>query len=520
MHPSTDAARTQHLVTTMAEHMSAITHTLATWIHDQPHTLADLEHHVLRLVKDLGSLLLSGLSSLAAPAQPPSTVSCSCGHLARYQRLRPAQVTSLLGPISILRPYYLCAGCGHGQHPLDLQLQLCAGSRSAGLDELLALLGSTQDSFAQAASVLERLTLVHISPNSVRDATEELGQTLLAHHQQAVADGLDGTEPPDVTTPPPERLYITMDGVLAHLHERGWSELKVGCCYQTSSKPEPKRPEHLEIRAHSLSYISSLSEAHSFGYQLWQEAARRGVREAKEVVVLGDGAHWIWNIADAQFAGATQIVDWYHASSYVWKAASAIWGEVHPQREAWVHRQLEQLWEGKVEQVLKELTGHQDGAEGVSAAVTYFTEHGKRMDYAVYRARGLQIGSGSVESACKQVVSARLKGAGMIWDATGAERVATVRAWLKSERWQEAMALRAAPGRSYERQQARPRAEESSLAEAAPRGRLDPDVLARVRAEMAQEEDAPHPWRKAWSVRRQREQSLEQMQTTRTTLAA
>jgi hypothetical protein len=360
---------------------------------------------------------------------------------------------------------------------------------------------------------------VHVSPNSVRDVTEELGQTLLAHQQQAVADAMDGTEPPDVTTPVPERLYITMDGVLAHLHERGWSELKVGCCYQTHSRGERKRPEHLDIRAHSLSYISSLAEAQDFGYQLWQEAARRGVREAKEVVVLGDGAHWIWNIADTQFSGATQIVDWYHASSYVWKAASAIWGEVHPQREVWAHRHLEMLWEGKVKQVVEELEQQQGSGDGVRAAVIYFLEHGKRMDYPTYRARGLQIGSGSVESACKQLVSARLKQAGMIWDAAGAEAVAMVRAWLKSERWQEAMALRAVPRRSYERQQARVRTEESSLAEAGPRGRLEPDVLARVRAEMAQE-GSPHPWRKAWSVRRQREQSLEQMQTATTTLAA
>src|SRR5215210_9476566 len=117
------------------------------------------------------------------------------------------------------------------------------------------------------------------------------------------------------------------------------------------------------------------------------------------------------------------------------------------------------------------------------------------MDYAAYRARGLQIGSGSVESGCKQLVSARLKGAGMIWDASGAEQVAVVRAWLKSGRWAEAMALRAAPGRGYERKEGvRKRADDGAgegeeqgraavSPAAVPAGRgLPAEVLAQVRA--------------------------------------
>ena len=123
---------------------------------------------------------------------------------------------------------------------------------------------------------------------------------------------------------PPQRLYITMDGVLAHLHERGWSEIKVGCCYQTRARPERTRPVQLEVRAHSLSYVTALAEADTFGWHLWQEAARRGVLDATEVVVLGDGAHWIWNLAATHFQGATQLVDWYNASAYFWEAATAI----------------------------------------------------------------------------------------------------------------------------------------------------------------------------------------------------
>lgn len=516
MNPTTTPVSTEQLLTTMSERMATLTRLLATWMQEQPHTLAEVEQQVVRLLKQLGAALVAGLSALAASSEPTRTIACPCGHFARYQRQRPAQVTTLLGPIIIHRAYYLCDACGVGQHPLDAQLQICAGSRSSALDELLALLGATQDSFAQAAAVLERLTLVHVSANSVRDATEHLGAVLLA--EQA------GELPPapavrPSATPRPARLYITMDGVLAHLHERGWSEIKVGCCYHTRSRIDRKRPERLEIRAHSASYLTALEEAQSFGWRLWQEAVRRGVLSSDEVVVLGDGAHWIWNIAERHFPQAIQIVDWYHASEYVWQAASAIWGEANPERTSWAHCQLDALWQGKVAEVLLELEQWRASGEAVEAALSYYSEHQARMDYANYRARGLQIGSGSVESACKQLVSARLKQAGMIWDAAGAEAVAMVRAWLKSERWEEAIALRSPRRRSYRHKPPDWQSEQSDgqeqvakeqakvMVKPLRKGRrqeVAEELLAQVQAELA-EQRGKNAWGKAWSVQRQRE---------------
>jgi Uncharacterised protein family (UPF0236) len=521
MNPTTALTRTNHLVATMGDQIATLTRTLGAWMQEQPRTLGEVEQHVLRLVKELGTALITGLCALAVPDQPLPSLACACGQQARYQRQRGAQVTTLLGSLSIHRPYYYCAGCRQGCYPLDAQLQICAGSRSAGLDELLALLGATQDSFAQAAHVLERLTLVHVSPNSVRAASEQLGTVLVAHQAQLPLDGPDHAQTLAPALPPVARLYISMDGVLAHLHESGWSEIKVGCCYQTRSRVDRRRPERLAIRAHSTSYVTALAEAHSFGEQMWREAVRRGALVADEVVVLGDGAHWIWNLAQTYFPGATQILDWYHASQYLWEPATAIWGESSSERLAWVQAQLDELWEGKVEQVLAALEVERAAGEAVTAALSYYTTHRSRMDYAAYRSRGLQIGSGSVESACKQLVSARLKQAGMIWDAAGAQAVATVRAWLKSERWEEAMALRPARGRTYQRQAGLVRAaevasvvqEQGAVREEAVRPHtqgsrsegLAPDVLMRVRAELAHEQ-ATHPWRRAWSVRQQRAQ--------------
>jgi hypothetical protein len=519
LNPTTTLPPTEDLVTSMTERLTTLIRTLSNWMHEQPHTLAELEQHVLRVLKELGASLVAGLCALAAPADPIARIPCACGHQAAYQRQRTAQVATLLGPISLERSYYLCAACGVGQHPLDAQLQVCAGSRSQALDELLALLGATQDSFVQAAQVLERLTLVHVSANSVRQATEQLGAVLLEQQAQERSEPDASPARRSCATARASRLYVSMDGVLAHLHERGWSEIKVGCCYQTCTRMERKRPEHLIIRTHSVSYVSALEEAREFGWRLWQEAVRRGVLEADEIVVLGDGAHWIWNIAETHFPRATQIVDWYHASQYLWTAASAIWGEASSERGEWAHAQLDLLWAGKVSEVLGELDIWREKGEAVEAAVSYYTEHQTRMDDASYRARGLQIGSGTIESACKQLVSARLKQAGMIWDASGAAAVAEVRAWLLSERWQEAIALRGVRRRSYRRKQAEAEqagnegkhqpGEQQAKAMVEPlakaqRQELAADVLAQVHAEVA-EQRGKNGWGRAWSVKRQRE---------------
>ncbi|WP_124681877.1 hypothetical protein [Candidatus Viridilinea mediisalina] len=135
----------------------------------------------------------------------------------------------------------------------------------------------------------------------------------------------------------------------------------------------------------------------------------------------------------------------------MWSAAAAIFGEQSDLRVPWVRQRLDALWDGRVHEVITALELHRAKGEGVTDAITYMTNHQGKMAYANYRARGLQVGSGTIESSCKQIVSARLTLAGMIWDADGAEAVAVVRAWLKSNRWDEAMRLRPAPKRGYQR---------------------------------------------------------------------
>jgi hypothetical protein len=510
MDATTGSAALEVFVQTMTERMTSLARTLGTWVQAEPRTLQQQEEQLLCQLHDLGTALLSGLLALAA-ASPPASVTCPCGASATFRRLRPATVTTLLGRLTYNRATYGCATCKKGHAPLDQQLQVAAGSFSLGLQELLALLGATQDSFAQAAALLARLCLVQVCPNSVRAATEDLGATLVQHTLDAASSAQNQDILPPAQSAVPRQLYISMDGVLVHCRSSGWRELKTGCVYTTRLQRSRRAPYERVLRMEQPSYSASLTEAAPFGWQLCVEAARRGVAQTDEVIVIGDGAHWIWTLAEQHFPGATQIVDWYHASQYVWNAATSIHGEASTARTSWAKQQLDALWEGRLDQLLAALAPHAGDDGAVDAAVSYYTTQRGRMDYPRYRARGLQIGSGTIESTCKHLISARLKQAGMIWSEEGANAVSAVRAWLKSGRWGAALALRAVPQRRCQQPglmlSEEPVAEQAASkppAVATPR-ELPMEMRERVQAELAAEA-ARHPWRRAFSIRQQRRQ--------------
>jgi len=443
---------TQAFEAAMAAQMATVAAELGRWACAAPRTLAEVERRAVTAAQELGNALLAGVCGVrAAPPAAPERP-CACGQRATYLRRRPAAVRTLLGPVAIARAYYYCARCRHGHAPLDRQLGYCAGSASAGLDEALALLGTTADSFAEAVALLDKLTLVRVCPNLARAATARLGRAVQAAEQRTRAAAWDrGTLPPAGAAP--ARLYLSMDGVLVHT-EAGWREYKLGALYTTVARPARDRPGETDIRAQELSFVGDVTDAATFGQLLWCEAARRGVLTAAEVVVVADGAHWIWDLAAEHFPEATQVLDWYHASQYLWRAAHAVYGEGTPLARRWAQRRLADLWDGKVAKVLKALAAHRQRGEAVEEAITYYTNNEHRMRYDEYRARGLQVGSGSIESGCKQVITARLKQAGMVWSLDGARAVAAARTWLKSGRWAEATALGPPRQRTYQRQAA------------------------------------------------------------------
>ena len=230
----------------------------------------------------------------------------------------------------------------------------------------------------------------------------------------------------------PQRLYVTTDGVMVRLEE-GFKEAKVVTCYGETS---PGRP----FQRHRVRFES----AEPFAAYAWSLACRCGMAKAQEKVLLGDGAAWIWDhVGGVLGEDTTHIVDWYHAMQHVWDCGRALYGEGTGQTAAWVKKMENLLWNGEVRKILKRLKDEADresDAEkrrALTGLIAYLTNQDARLAYDRFRARGLDIGSGQVESACKNVVAARTKRAGMRWSPRGAQSTLSLRALYMSDQWEK-----------------------------------------------------------------------------------
>lgn len=177
----------------------------------------------------------------------------------------------------------------------------------------------------------------------------------------------------------------------------------------------------------------------AFGLQLFLLARQVGYHRAQLRAFLADGARWLWDVAATHFPDAIQILDWYHLTEHVHDTAAALFGEGTPPAQAWSEARKTELWEGRWIQTLAELDTLRKQLRAPAKRETlrkfrqYLINNQERIDYPRYRALGLRIGSGQVEGACKALVGARCKQAGMRnWTQAGAEGVLRIRAALQA----------------------------------------------------------------------------------------
>jgi hypothetical protein len=325
---------------------------------------------------------------------------------------------------------------------------------SAALQEALAMTG-VHLPFELASNLFERLTQVSISDNGVREATERIGQERLEADEALVKAAWDPQrlEVPEGPSEAPKRLYGSVDETSVRTEE-GWRKPKLGSWYTTDKPPWDETPEEWEPRAEAISYYGDIMEAEDFGRLMYLTGVQRGAYLAEELIFIADGAHWIWNLIEEHFPNAIQIVDWYHATEYIWDVAHAAYGKNSDLAKAWANKRLTELWEGKIEKVLSAFQAHLNPDredDPAQKAVTYFQNNRHRMRYPEFRAQGYQIGSGTIESGCKRVIGARLKQAGMIWTLQGARQVIKARAMFLSNEWDDFCQRRQPLRRTYSR---------------------------------------------------------------------
>ena len=303
--------------------------------------------------------------------------------------------------------------------------------------------------FAQASADLAELARVEITAKRIERSAEAVGGAVKVAIEAEAEAIVKGALMPLAETAVVPKLYVTMDGTGVPMvpketeGRRGKGpdgrartrEAKLGCVFTQTSLDAEGRP----LRdPQSSSYVGTLDAVPRFGALVYAEARRRGLEQATEVIVIGDGAPWIWNVADEHFPGATQIVDLYHAREHLHALARQVLPAELGDGRAWISARLAELDRGDIEQLVLALpeTEAADASEEVRKAIGYFNTNRERMRYAQFRERGNFVGSGTVEAGCKSVIHQRLKQSGMRWSARGAGSIMALRCERNSRRWE------------------------------------------------------------------------------------
>ena len=388
-----------------------------------------------------GAAALTEFLQFPVPDGDQRTVPCACGHDARYQELRAKPVLTAVGKVKVLRPYYLCAHCHAGQFPADIELDIENTEFSPGVRRMQAIVGQ-QAPFDQGREQMKVLAGVEVTTKGVERTAEAIGEDIARCEQREIQRAVQ-LDLPIVVGDPVPILYVQMDGTgvpvvnketLARpgkvdgqpAHTR---EAKLGCVFTQTTCDNEGHP----IRdPDSTTYTGAIETAEEFGKRLYLEAWKRGWSRAEKKVVMGDGAEWIWNLAEQHFPSAVQIVDLYHARQHLWDLARKLHPNDETSQRAWVKvHQKRLLDKGKIEKLVDAMRAitstNAELAEKIRIEADYFARNAERMRYPRFRRQHLFVGSGVIEAGCKTVIGSRLKQSGMFWTVRGANAILALR---------------------------------------------------------------------------------------------
>jgi hypothetical protein len=414
--------------------------------------LRPVETAIRTAMTQLGASLLGQLLAADTGHRGPR-IDCGAGHLAEFIGYRDKRIDTVLGPITLRRAYYHCGQCKRGIAPRDEQLGVAGVSLSPGLRSMTARAAAVEP-FAAAAGLLAELAGIQLTDKRVERSAEADGAAVadrIAAESAAIAHGKVDVLPAPAATgdhKPPDKLYIAIDGtgvpmVAAAVADRAAKtgdgrartrEVKLAALFTQTTTDEHGRP----VRdPDSTTYLGSFAPAERFATLVATEARHRGSERIRQLVVLGDGAAWIWNLATAILPEATPIVDIYHAREHLHELAATLAPVLGDQRDDWLTARLADLDAGDIETLVAQTTGlplDDAAAQDAAKALAYFKINAHRMRYRYFREHDMFIGSGVVEAGCKSVIGRRLKLSGMRWNIPGATGILTLRCQYASGR--------------------------------------------------------------------------------------
>jgi hypothetical protein len=375
------------------------------------------------------------------------SLDCECGQAARYAGRRKKVVQSILGELKLDRAYYHCPHCSGGFYPRDRHLGIEKTCFSPATVRMIGTVGSMV-SFQEGSQLLRDLAGVGIDASQVERGAEALGHEIAADERLHI--GPLGGEPL------PPTLYLGLDGTgipmraeelagRAGKQPDGYAKTReVKICAVWSA--EARDSEGLPVRDEgSVSYSAAIESAatpdtaehrSAFAERVLREASRRRFCEAQRMVVVADGAPWVWNIAQDLLPGAIQIVDRFHVKQTLHRTAQSIFGS-NEQGKRWAMARCAELDSGKLCAIVRALRPHGADCADAARCRLYICRNRRRMRYPQFHEQDLCTSSGVLEAGCKVAIGTRLKRSGMHWTLDGANSIIALRCCRLSGRFED-----------------------------------------------------------------------------------
>jgi len=419
--------------------------------------LGHMEEHLLRGGQELFRQMLEKGAQLKADQAPPICPVCQ-NQLSRWKAGHWTSIQTRFGMVRIQRARGYCKRCRKWRFPADGLLGLPEqGTQSPAVQEMAALTVSKMPA-PEAEQVVERLAGVKISAATLARQARQSGQRAQQKRQEMdqQMSRPEGRAQQDGDLQlklalEPFTLVIELDawnirerdawGQSDALRQKGeeparWHWVYGGTCFRLSQRSQTAggRPVIL-----SRGYAMTREGTDALKEQLWAEAMRHGLGRANQVLIIADGAAWIWNLAGDRFAGARQRVDYYHVSQHLWAVAHVLHPDDEAAAKAWVEPMLDKIKQDGSCQVITDLEQLRERLENparqqVEKEINYLQTHRDRMDYGTAIQRNEPLGSGAMESTCRQY-QVRFKRTGQFWSQTGDEALMCLETFRRNERW-------------------------------------------------------------------------------------
>jgi hypothetical protein len=422
--------------------------------------LGFIEEHIRQASLELQRLLVQKAMQDKANRVEEKCPDCGA-RLTDKKRRVPRRIDAYCGNVKLLRTHGWCPHCERWHFPADRALGLRQDSTASPLvQEMCALLVSKMPA-EQAEALCLRVTGRCLSRSTLAREAQRQGDHALEVRQQLVEAPLwiaPSTKLTAVPDQPAEPFTLVIQIDAWNVRERDhwgqtekrrrknleierWHWVYTGTCFRLSHRCRKGRFKN-KLRAiiTQRSYVATRGGVQALMQQLYYEARARGLARAQRVLVIADGAVWIWNLFEDRFKDAVQRLDLYHANTYLWAVANELHGKGTPQARQWVKPLLKQIRNDQVAKVITQLEElkprlAEATAKAADQAIEYYQNNQKRMKYKEGRQRKEPVGSGAIESTCRQL-QCRMKRCGQFWSTRGDEALLCLEMFWRNERWE------------------------------------------------------------------------------------